>query len=390
MNNVVDFRNTRAAQRRLVPTRLRDARLAKRLNQSELAAAIGVTRQAISAFEQGEKSPEADTLTRIAATLDQPMSFFSTEDRPVFGEFSVRTFRAFGPDTKRRNLMCDVLGKWFVQTARYFDDFVNYPMLDLPVVAPTSNDGRYTSEEIEVAAEECRRAWGLGVGPLSNVIALLESKGITVCRFEITDEQIDAFSFWNGPRPFIFLASDKISCVRARFDAVHELGHLILHRWVGPDELENKKILKLIEQEANRFASAFLLPRKSFPNEVYTTRLDAFIGLKRRWKVAIQAMVYRCKDLAIFDEDQVTNLYKQISARRWKTREPLDNPDEMPLEQPRLLRKAVDLLLQSGRKVADEIRAELQMSRKVIEAICNLPPGFLSNSEMVEFQPTLK
>src|SRR6516165_1168725 len=97
MNNIVDF--ARAAPRRVVPTRLRDARLAKRLNQSELAAAIGVTRQAVSAFEQGEKSPEADTLARISATLDQPMSFFSTKDRPVFGEFSVRTFRAFGPDT---------------------------------------------------------------------------------------------------------------------------------------------------------------------------------------------------------------------------------------------------------------------------------------------------
>jgi len=391
MNNIVDFQpNIRVPARRLVPTRLRDARLAKRLNQSELAGVIGVTRQAISAFEQGEKSPEADTLARISATLDQPMSFFATEDRPVFGEFSVRTFRAFGPDTKRRNLMCDVLGKWFVQAARYFDDFVNYPKIELPVASPSRNDGRYTSEEIETAAEECRRAWGLGVGPLSNVIALLESKGITVCRVEIADEQIEAFSFWNGPRPFIFLASDKDSCVRARFDAAHELGHLILHRWVGPDELEDKKILKLIEREANRFASAFLLPRKSFPNEVYTTRLDAFIGLKRRWKVAIQAMIYRCKDLAIFDEDQVTNLYKQISARRWKTREPLDNPDEMPLEQPRLLKRAADLLLKSGRKAADEICVELQMSRKVIEAICNLPSGFLAGGQMVEFQPTLK
>jgi Zn-dependent peptidase ImmA (M78 family) len=84
--------------------------------------------------------------------------------------------------------------------------------------------------------------------------------------------------------------------------------------------------LKQIEREANRFAGAFfLLPQTSFTNEVHTTRLDAFIELKRRWKVAIQAMVYRCKNLEIFDEYQITNLYIQISRRKWKTKEPLDD-----------------------------------------------------------------
>ena len=91
-----------------------------------------------------------------------------------------------------------------------------------------------------------------------------------------------------------------------------------------------------------------LLPRRSFPNEVYTPRLDAFVELKRRWKVAIQAMVYRCKDLGIFDEDQITNLYKQISYRKWRTKEPLDDPKLLPLEQPTLLNRAVTLVLESG------------------------------------------
>src|SRR5277367_5770799 len=111
-NNVVAFSGGgRGNARRVVPSRLRDARLAGRLNQSELAAIIGVSRQAISAFEQGEKAPEPETLTRIASTLKQSISFFATEDREVFGESSARFFRAFGPDTKRRNLMCDVFGK---------------------------------------------------------------------------------------------------------------------------------------------------------------------------------------------------------------------------------------------------------------------------------------
>lgn len=239
-----------------------------------------------------------------------------------------------------------------------------------------------------MAAELCRIEWGLGTGPLSNVVGLLESKGVAVCRYEFAEEQIEAFSFWNGPRPFIFLSSDKNSAARARFDAAHELGHLILHRWIGSEEIEDPKVLKEVEREANRFAGAFLLPRRSFPNEVYTTRLDAFVTLKRRWKVAIQAMVYRCKDLAIFDEDQITNLYKQISYRKWRTKEPLD--DELPLEQPRLLTRAADLVVKSGKKMADQIVAEIQISSDFLAAICGVSGRFFDTLKPVEFTPSLK
>jgi Zn-dependent peptidase ImmA (M78 family)/transcriptional regulator with XRE-family HTH domain len=376
--------------RRLVPSRLRDARLAQRLNQSELAAAVNVSRQAISAFEQGEKSPEAETLARIANVLDQPIAFFATEDRPVFGDSSTRFYRAFGPDTKRRNLMCEVLGKWFAQTTKYFDNLVNLPKVDVPSGMPFSTNGRYSEEEIEFAAEECRRRWGLGLGPISNVVGLLENKGVSICRYEVPQEKIEAFSFWNGPRPFLFLASDKGSAARARYDAAHELGHLVLHRWVGSEELEDSKALKEIEREANRFAGAFLLPRKSFPNEVYTTRLDAFIELKRRWKVAIQAMVYRCKDLGIFDEYQITNLYIQISRRKWKTKEPLDGEDGLPLEEPRLLKHAAELVLRGSKKIADEIRAELGVGNTFIEAFCGVSASAFDQSRTAEFSPSLK
>ena len=327
-------------------------------------------------------------MARIATALDQPLAYFATDDLPAFGDFSTRFLRAFGPDTKRRNLMCEVLGKWFVQTARYFDQFVNLPRVDLPSVAPISNSGRYTAEEIEAAAEECRRSWGLGLGPISNVVALLENKGIMICRYEVEQEEIEAFSFWSGPRPFIFLSSHKDSAVRARFDAAHELAHLILHRWVGPEELEDPKTLKIIEAEANRFAGAFLLPRKSFPNEVYTSRLDAFLPLKQRWKVAIQAMIYRCKDLFIFDEAQITNLYKQISYRKWRTNEPLDN--EIPFERPRLFKQALELLIRAGKKIASEVADEIRISARLIAAFCGVPCDFFLTNQMLEFSPTLK
>lgn len=377
--------------RGLRTSKLRDARLAMRLTQTELGGRVGVTRQSISMYEGGQTMPEAPVMERIAAELEQPLSYFADDAPPEFGESSTRFFRAFGVNTKRRNLACEVFGSWLVRTARYLDDYVNYPALNLPLgPPPASADGRYTPDEIEAIAANCRARWGLGLGPISDVVSLLENKGIVVCRYVITNETIEAFSFWNGHKAFIFLASEKDSAVRARFDAAHELGHLILHRGIGTEDIEDDKDkLREVELEADRFASAFLLPKDSFLAELFSTKIDAFLPIKRRWKVSIQALVVRCRDLDAIDPDQYLNLYKTISFRKWRRREPYD--DTLPLEEPKLLKKAAELLLESGQKSVDDMAIALQINRRTIERLCNLPEGTLhSTANVTEFKPTLK
>jgi len=130
---------------------------------------------------------------------------------------------SLGPETQRRNEASAVLGDWFVQTAKYFDGFVNYPSPALPECAPKNPVGRYEFDEINEIALHLRKLWGLGPGPISNVLALLESKGIVVCRYEMQGENVEAFSFWNGPRPFIFMASEKEAGVRLRYDLATNL-----------------------------------------------------------------------------------------------------------------------------------------------------------------------
>lgn len=390
-SNVVSFPS--GSPRRLVPSRLRDARRAKRFNQAELGRRIGVTRQAISAYERGDKAPDGDTFVKIVQVLEQPPTYFTSDARPAFGEASPRFFRKFGADTNRRNDACGVLGDWFVQTAYYFNQFVNYPAVRVPqATLPSDPSGFYEPDEIEQAADNCRKQWGLGFGPISNVLALLESNGITVCRYSLENEKIEAFSFWNGDRPFIFIASEKDSSVRSRFDLAHELGHLSLHRWLEESELEDPKILKIREAEADRFASAFLLPHKTFPNEVYTTRLDGFVSLKRRWLASVQAMIIRSRDLGLIDADQTLNLFKQVSFRKWRTKEPLDDPKIIQLEQPRLLRRAVQLVLDGKRKQPEEIIGDLALNASLLEAFCNLPPHTLTTegTTVEPYEPTLK
>ncbi|MDR6128813.1 Zn-dependent peptidase ImmA (M78 family) [Sphingomonas sp. SORGH_AS802] len=377
--------------RRLIPGRLTEARIACGKNQTELAAEVNVSRQAISAYEQGDKVPEPGTMRVIADVLQQPISYFTAESPTSFGPFSTNFFRKTGADTKKRNAACAVHAKWFAQTAFAFNDLANFPAVDLPAFEPErSTDSLYDEEEIETIAEKVRSHFGLGLGPISNIVRLLETKGVIVCRLEMPGENVEAFSFWSGSKPFIFLASDKSSGARARFDAAHELGHLVLHRWIGAEETEDKDRLREIESEADRFASAFLLPRKSFPNEVYSPRIMAFVDLKRRWKVSIQAMVYRCRDLGIFDDQQVTNLYKQISFKKWRKSEPLDGDGGIPLEQPLLLGKVADLVITSGALARDELLNRLRLAPSIVERLAGLPAGHLGTESQLHLNPTLK
>jgi len=393
-NNVLQFPTAARddSGRLLIPARLLEARIAKMMTQTDLASRIGVSRQAVSSYEAGLKLPEAETMYAMANVLEQPVAFFTRGDLPSFGPASANFYRKVGADTKRRNLACDKFSDWLGQTAFVFDKAVNYPEVNLPSFEPSSqSSNRYSDDEIEDIAEKVRDHFGLGLGPISNVVRLLESKGVIVSRVAIKGEKIEAFSFWRGDRAFVFLASDKDSAARSRLDAAHELGHLCLHRWVGAEEIENQKTLKEIEREADRFAGAFLLPRRSFPNEIYSPRLMAFLDLKQRWKVSIQAMVYRCKTLGIFDEQQTTNLYKEISRKKWRTKEPYDGEGGIPLEQPLLLTKVAEMVLAAGQIKRDELSSALGFSPDWIERLTGLPSGSLSKPvDEAEVNPTLK
>jgi Zn-dependent peptidase ImmA (M78 family)/transcriptional regulator with XRE-family HTH domain len=393
-NKVIPF-PTKAVQsavrgRLLTPSRLSDARKALCLSQEELGKLAGVTQHSISAYECGDKTPELATLHRIAEILRQSVNFFTSQDCPSFGHASSRFYRGFGAGALCRNEACNVISDWYVQVVRYLDDFVNFPAVVFPECGRNETSGRYDQEQIDNIALKLRKMWGLGLGPISNVLSLFENKGIVVCRYELSGQDAGAFSFWSGDRPFVFMASEKSASVRLRFDLAHELGHLVLHGRPNQAELEDKTKLKLMDSEANRFASAFLLPCASFPHEVHTLRLDGFLPLKKRWKVSIQDMTHRCRDLGIIDDDQALNLYKQISFRKWRKREPLDNPEQIPLEEPRLLRRAFELVLGSGRKQRDEVLSELRLSANWIETLCNLPRGTLQNSVVARIEPRLK
>ena len=360
---------------RLLPEKITEARESIGFNMTELADAIGVTRQAVSRYELGTLTPGPEILAKLISVLGQPLIFFTSPRQRTGTAIGTSFFRSFKSATATSRRVCSRRKQWLIDTFNFVSKYINLPDVKLEQWSQET----YTKEEIEEIATKCRRNWGLGDGPIGDLVKLLEANGVVVARADFDVEKIDAFSFWYGDRPFIFLSNDKSSAVRSRFDAAHELGHMVLHSGLTAEQLEDPVVLKRVEAEADQFAGRFLLPATSFPSEVFSSRLNQFIELKKRWKVSIGAMIYRCSDLAIFSEEQVLNLRRQMSMNKMRTREPLD--DVIAVESPAMLRKCIELLLKNGVRMADEIVRELSLSSAMIERLCGLPPGFLEVPE---------
>jgi Zn-dependent peptidase ImmA (M78 family)/transcriptional regulator with XRE-family HTH domain len=349
---------------RVIPERITEARESLAMSMADLGRAVGVTRQAISYYETGAKQPEAEVLAQLGNVLNQPIAYFTTPRPQGHGRAGAVFFRSFASKTKATNKKCEVYRDWLDQVAFYLGGMVDLPRVSLPAGAPINQAGNYTVDEIEQFATQCRRMWGLGNGPIKDLLLLLESKGVVVARTDFEDAALDAFSCWVGSRPIIFLSSDR-TAARSRFDAAHELAHLVLHCGITTEQMEDDQVHDRMEKEANLFAGAFLLPRQTFKHEVHSTRLNSFLALKKRWRVSVGALIARCKNVGLIDDYEFRRLRKLMSHYGYIKHEPLDN--ELEPEEPTVLRRCINLVMTEGVKDAADILADLRLSP---EAIC--------------------
>jgi Zn-dependent peptidase ImmA (M78 family)/DNA-binding XRE family transcriptional regulator len=331
------------------PSRLRVARKRRLLNKTRFAKAIGVDVRTITGYERGEYEPSSATLALIAETLRFPVGFFAGDDlhEPVPATASFRSLARMSAANREAALASGAL-------AFLLNDWIE-KRLTLP--APDVPDLR--EEDPDAAAMALRQQWGLGERPVRNMVHLLEAKGVRVFTlFEDTTE-VDAFSLWRATTPFVFLNTMK-SAERSRFDAAHELGHLVLHRHAGAPQGREA------EHEANRFASAFLMPRGSvFAVAPVFPSLDRLVVLKRQWIVSVGAIAYRLHALGLLTDWHYTRLCIEISERGFRTKEP--QPAQREMSQ--ILPKVFAAFREEGttlRDVAEAIQIEPEEVDKLV------------------------
>jgi Zn-dependent peptidase ImmA (M78 family) len=224
-------------------------------------------------------------------------------------------------------------------------------------------------------------------GPISNMVRLVENHGGIVVRDRLGAESLDGLSELvpASRRPHIVIGTDKGSAVRWRFDCAHELGHAVLHSHVPPALLRRAEQFKRLEAQAHRFAGAFLLPFDAFADDLFAANLDAMRSIKPKWKVSIGAMVNRAHDTGLISDETARSLWVGISRRKWRRSEPFD--DTLEVEEPKVLRRALELILDNGAQTPDDIQAALCLPLDDIEVLCGLPPGFLREYARVSLRP---
>lgn len=372
-----------------VGERLTEARQAFGLTKVALAEMLGVSPAAVSQYENGPASPRSDVMDRLCEKLSFPRAFFLRP--PMVDDADPVFWRSNASATQIARERSSPRLRWLKEIRAYHGDFFDFPKLALPTFAVPDDFRELTSKQIENYAQQCRDWWGFGLGPIPDLLLELENSGVLTARVHVAADTLDAFSQWSSSTgsPYIVLGRDKASAVRSRFDAAHELAHMLLHRRVDRRRVNSKTDWKLLEQQAHRFAAALLLPAKSFVDELWAPTLDAMMARKARWRVSVAMMIVRCEHLGLVNQDQAKRLWINYNRRGWRGDEPLDN--ELKFEEPRILRRSFETLIDERLKTKEQIVDDLSLPTREIEELGALPLGYFSGKQAeVKAFPKLK
>ncbi|GHD46010.1 ImmA/IrrE family metallo-endopeptidase [Mycetocola manganoxydans] len=309
------------------------------LRKSELAARIGKSATAVSAWEAGTKRPTAANVTELAVGLGVTPAFFAPRGVASSVPGSVPHFRSLRSTSQKARDQAFAYGLLAVDIADAVEKHVEFPEISVPSIEVTLDDGDDGPEE---AARELRRAWGIRPGPVKHLVRTLEQHGILLIFSPTQTSAVDAYSFDSSSRPVVVLNPVKNDYYRQRFDVAHELGHLVMHRDAEPGG-------RLVEDQAHRFASELLLPaadlRPLLPTAMNARSWDTFGALKEQWGVSIQALLFRARRLGAISDVTYRNAVITLTQRGWRRSEP---GLVTAVEQPSMLPRSLEILEEAG------------------------------------------
>jgi Zn-dependent peptidase ImmA (M78 family) len=293
------------------PSRLALARKRLGLSKTALASQSGISVRSLGYYESstGNVSPSEEHLNILATVLKVPVEFFIGPDIEELN-CDAASFRSLTTLTSSERDAALANGTFAMLLSEWIDKKFHLPEPSIPSLRDFEAEG---------AAQALREHWGLGQRPISNVVHLLESRGVRVFSLPVDSRAVDAFSLWHGQVPFVFLNTKK-TAEHTRFDCAHELGHLTLHTHGTPRSSRKREV----ETEANRFASAFLLPESDVlahtpPPRTITAKI--IHRLKKRWGVSAIALVFRLHKLRVISDWQYRSLCIELSDTGYKSGE---------------------------------------------------------------------
>jgi len=313
-------------ERTVNPAMLILARESRGLNQKELAKEIGVTQGKISKYENGIAQVSEEDLRSIARVLRYTEElFFLREDVHGLGTsflFHRQRQRVPVRIQKRIEASINVLVRQVQRLLRSAD---LDPPLSFDVLSQSETEGKP-----ERAAELVRAAWRVPTGPIQNITALIEGAGGIVLRCDFDTPLIDAAHLWLPGTPPLFFVNSCLPGDRLRWTLAHELGHAFLHRhYVGED----------IEDDADRFAGEFLIPKREAAAHLWDLTLERAAALKPYWKISMASLVRQAHRHKCITAWKYKSLNISISKQGYRRVEPFP----IAIEEPTLLKRIVNM-----------------------------------------------
>jgi Zn-dependent peptidase ImmA (M78 family) len=116
----------------------------------------------------------------------------------------------------------------------------------------------------------------------------------------------------------VILSSAKLDAARSRFDAAHELGHLVMHHDAEPGS-------QLIERQAHLFASCLLAPPEQLAAMV-PRRVDwaALAEVKAKFGISLKSAAFAARRVGVWGESTYKTAMIQYNSNGWNSGEPYE------------------------------------------------------------------
>lgn len=278
------------------------AREYRGLTQSELAKNIeGLSQSNLSKYEKGFGLLSDEMVLKIINFLGFPVSWLehNISNLPENAHYRKRT-----TITKKVKTEIEYSIRLIGYIVDQMSDSIEWPEFRL---VPLDIEEGYVPETI---ARNIRKALKITPNePIKSIYTLFENFGIIVIEFEIT-EKFDGVSFITDKGNPVIIINKSFSNDRKRFTLAHELGHLMMHDFPIPNY---RNIEKIKENEANRFASEFLMPAEYIKKSLFNLTLSKLGPLKNYWLTSMSSIIRRAKDLNCINEDKYTYLSIELS-----------------------------------------------------------------------------
>jgi len=301
--------------RKVLGSRIRDARNRLSLSQQQLAKEIGFSApQIISQIEKGERDVKAWELVNLAEALRIDVSQLLNVEEPKPG--TPVLWRKY-PETDK-----EVIEAEFLQRCEQYALLEKLCDVVIKEELPTREVDyeTLTYEYAESLGEEIRDHFKLGSRPASCLSGILEEKYGVKIWYENLDEGSAASTKDSFGAAILMNAAE--APWRRNFNFAHELFHLITWPSFSTKSLyEDKELWDEIERRANAFAATLLLPSEdlseAFENRIKDDRIDYtdLIELGREFGVSTEALLYRLLHLGFLHRDDVDSLLEDASFR---------------------------------------------------------------------------